>query len=159
VTADPRDRLAEIISCDLIPNTGPGECEQVIARHPSHASGGCAAVRRSHQFAQETPDVVVGERREKRLAGRPPRIRSDRMRRLHLHRPTYGVRDWADVKARVKRHRRLHLGVQILPEHVKADGNPKRRFSTPAKAMEFAAESRFGHTSYRCSFCGSWHLA
>jgi hypothetical protein len=62
------------------------------------------------------------------------------------------------VKAGVKRHRRQRLGAQILPEHVKADGNPRRRFSTSANAKEFAAEYRLDRTRYRCSFCGSWHL-
>jgi hypothetical protein len=63
------------------------------------------------------------------------------------------------VKASVKRRRHLRLGVQILPEHVKADGNPKRRFSTSANAKDFAAEHKLDQTPYRCSFCGSWHLA
>jgi hypothetical protein len=81
------------------------------------------------------------------------------MRRLHVHRPTQGVGHWAEVKPSAKRHRHLRLGVQILPDHLKADGNPKRRFSTPAKAMEFATDYRLDQTSYRCSFCGSWHLA
>jgi hypothetical protein len=62
------------------------------------------------------------------------------------------------VKASVKRHRRLRLGVQILPEHVKADLKPKWRFSTSANAKEFAPEYKLDHRPYRCSFCGSWHL-
>jgi hypothetical protein len=46
---------------------------------------------------------------------------------------------------------------RIVPTHFRADGKPKRGYTSERVAKTEAA--RLGMTHYRCDFCNRWHLA
>ena len=61
-----------------------------------------------------------------------------------------------------RRIRRLVAPRRGRLAHWRADGSPKARFASPADAERAAFDARLHHgtelVSYRCEFCGGWHL-
>jgi hypothetical protein len=49
------------------------------------------------------------------------------------------------------------MAPRIVPTHFRADGKPKRGYTSERVAKTEA--TRLGMTHYRCDFCNRWHLA
>jgi len=61
-----------------------------------------------------------------------------------------------------RRQRRQQEPRRARLSHWRADGSPKTRFATEAEANRVALQVRLEHGhdlgTYRCAFCGGWHL-